>query len=565
MIRKRHNRLFFLIAGLVALILTAACGSAPPPDPDKEPSPPATTAAVTRPVEPGSTTHPDRGLPGSPSERLTVAVAGPDNWNLNPFASGERLFPVDPYGYYQPLYQTLIQYDPAKLAYVPVLAEAVSYEAGILSISIPPGLQWHDGHPITSADLLFSIQANQKFGTAAGTSLLEFAGEMNRTGEHSLEIHAKPESGNPGLRCMEALSHLLILPEHHWETLVSTTGTEDELAAQKLPMTGSGPWVLWREDEFALSFARSSESPAEPGQPAYLSIMKYSRSFLVREAFSRGDFDLMLGAIPPGLPGEGAESLVIQAGERLAGITVNPSGNGLLYNRSFRRLLSLASGQPEAVIVPSTGSQLNGAYLAYLLQADDETISRLASGAGLSREQGGFLMKDGEALPPVSLTYPEELPQAEEQCRAFAASAGELGLPVSLKGVSTEAWKQAYDQGDYALIYTESCLDESIISLVTRLGKIPGLASDREYGINMEFDGETGYEIMVSMERAQLTGDLKTAAGQLLGWLIREGVYLPLTTEKVTGGLLNQSEAGVIDLSSIFAVKTQTLPGELQP
>ena len=566
---KRKKRPLLLAAGLAALFFLAACSPHSPADPDKDPPTPVTTTAITRPTG-GSTLHLDRGLPGSPDERLTVALADPDSWNLNPFRDGDRLFPVDPRGYYQPLYQTLIQYDPARMDYVPVLAETVRYEEGVLSILLAGDGQWHDGFPLTSADILFSIQANQKFETSAGQVLDDLVKDMD-TDEFSLDIHLSDEKDNAGLRCMEALAHLLILPEHHWNAIVSATATEEQLADQKLPLVGSGPWSLWGEDEFALSFVRSSGAAEDSGQPAYLSILKYADAHLAKQAFLRHDAGLMLGAVSSGLisgletEGTRDGSLVILGGERLAGITVNPSGGALLGNRSFRSLLSLVSDQPHAQTIPSTISQLNGDKVAaQLLQADEGTISRLAGEAGLIREHGVFFMKEGQDLPLISLIFPDGQAEAEESCEAFAESARELGIPIALKGVSLSDWKQAYESGDYALIYTESCPDESIISLVSRLEKIPGLTSHQANGIAVEFDGEAGYAIMASVEDAYLSGDLKANTGNLISWAISESVFLPLTTEILRGGLINQTETA-LDLSSLFAVKTRTEPVGFQP
>lgn len=560
-----------LAAGLIAASLTAACWSRPLPDPGQETSPPPTATTTSKPADDDSLAAPERGLPGGPGERLAVALAAPDNWNLNPFRSGERLFPVDPQGYYQPLYQTLIQYDPQELTYVPVLAETMHYKEGVLVLTISPGRKWHDGFPVTSADVLFSIQANQKFETAAGKSLQDLVEAIELKDENSLEIQVKADRTNPGLQVMEALSQLLILPRHSWNTLVSSSETEDQLSAHKLPMIGSGPWALWGEDEFALSLTLAPGMVAAPGQPVYLSILKYARPHLAKEAFLRGDFDLMLGPLPPGLldeeesAGSREDRLLILGGEKLAGITINPSGGGLLYSRPFRRLLSLLSSQPDAMLIPSTGSQLKGDYRVFLLDYKEETVSRLTRQAGLSTEQGTFFLQDGEPLPPIRLTYPAQLPGAGEYCRAFEESARELGIPLDLESVSLEDWKQACDTGDYALIYTESSLDESIIALAARLARIPGVKGSQKQSTAMEFQGAAAYEIMVFLEDAWLAGELEAVADQLVGWLVREAVFIPLAAENVRGGFLNQREGFVIDLPSLFAGRTQRVPAGHKP
>jgi len=565
--------LLFLAAALAGVLLIAACSPRPPADPDPEPTPVPTRMPAAEPTEDGNAAHQYRGLPGLPDQRLTIALAQPEDWNLNPFKSGRHLFPVDPWGYYQPLYQTLLQYDPVLMDYVPVLAEKVRYEAGILSIILPEGGQWQDGFPLTSEDVLFSIQANRKYGTEAGEVLNDLIAGTDGTGRFSLEIHLNREKENAGLQCMDALTHLLILPEHHWKTVVSHAGTWEQLQDQTLPLTGSGPWTLWRADEFALSFVRTSKEAEEAGQPVYLCVLKYSDHKFSEEAFLRSDLGLVVG-VGPSEPapawatgGTEEERGVILGGERLTGITVNPSGDPLLQNRSFRRLLGLAADRADAVMIPSTGAQLNGEHLAsLLLGADDETISRLAGEAGLSREHGALYFSiNGQDLPPLSLTFPDGQARAGQICENFAEAARELGIMVSLKRVSPAAWKQAHDTGNYALIYTETDIDESVMAWVARLQKIPGITLDQNGGSMAEFDGRAGGEIMTSIEQAHFSGELKAVIEKLAGWIIREGIFFPLAAEEMAGGYLNREEAGTFDLSSIFALKVRVKAPALQP
>ena len=553
----KRIHLLRLAAGLLTLALLTACSGTPqsgiPQGSD------STTQGQPLPqmTENGRPAHLDRGFSGANQETLKVALANPANLNLNPFMSGQQLFPVDPQGYYQPLYETLLSYDPVSLDYLPVLADSVHEGEDFLRIILPQGRTWQDGYPVTAEDVIFSIQAHRKYRTAAGEILNLYVAQVTND-FNSIQIHVRETRENASVHCMEALSHLLILPRHLWEPLVSAAPSLDALPEGRLPLVGSGPWALWQEDDYALTLIRASGTDGED-LTRYLVIVKYAQTLFSEQALVHGDIDVLLGRPGPDFAignGEVQDLYAVFGGERVCGITVNPTGNPLLNLRSFRRLLSLAVDPQILWVIPSTASLLHhDSYSSLYLEPDQETIDRLAGEAGLNKEPGAlFYLKEDNPLPLISLTFPDNQPEAEERCRAFADAAKTLGIPVSLKSLPEEEWRRASLEGNFELIYTESSIDESYLLAATRLTMNPGFEG-QVAGRQLELDVRAADELIASFQEAGDAGDLRPVLDRLTGWVITEGLFLPFEAGKIRAGLWNgPPDAG--DLSSIFRVKT---------
>ena len=67
-----------------------------------------------------------------------MAYTGNESLNLNPFAEGGTQFPVDPTGFYQPVYETLFRFNPMKADYQGVLAESYTVKAGVSPVTLKP-------------------------------------------------------------------------------------------------------------------------------------------------------------------------------------------------------------------------------------------------------------------------------------------------------------------------------------------------------------------------------------------------------------------------------------------
>ncbi len=105
-------------------------------------------------------------------------------------------------------------------------------------VRIDPRARWHDGTPITPADLLFTHQFLLKDATAAIRNSLKHIDRAEQTGPMEVTFHV----GDPSFRNPSAglsIGHLPILPAHYWEA------EENDITKTTLkPPLGSGPYRI---------------------------------------------------------------------------------------------------------------------------------------------------------------------------------------------------------------------------------------------------------------------------------------------------------------------------------
>ncbi|NLA71804.1 MAG: hypothetical protein GX850_05215 [Clostridiaceae bacterium] len=571
-----------LLAAVICLALVAGCAAKPSPPPGNDVIETTAPAVTENPVTDNETTGVVRGLPGTREERLIIGLLEPDNINLNPFASGERLFPVDPSGYYQPIYETLVRYDPSVMDYEMLMAQRVRVRDDRIEIGFRQNDKWHDGSAFVSGDVLFSLRAHEMLKTPAGLLFEAFVTEISTPDNFSLVIQFDETQINAGMRCLEVLAHTLIVPEHIWAPVLSDASTLEQLEEEPIPVIGSGPWSLVYRDEFSFSFKQFEEVNSNENTPQYLTVLNYHEPYLASYAILNNDIDVLLGSsmldevasLEPLLPLEGdiLELKRIAAGEKLIGITINPDGNDILQRKSLRRLLCLSAdtktsgpllmpgspaiGLTDVLTIPSVMSKLNRKLLeAELLTRDDEAVDRLISESGLTLNPAtGWIELNGKSIDALSLIFPEGSEHVEKACNAFAESSKELGVPIFLKRVSEDVWAKAYRNGDYELIYTETSINESIAAISSRLSLIPGVGVPLSGLSKDRFNGEEGMRLITGLVDESSVKEKIALFEGLSVWTIREGIFVPLAGGDVDSALWNPQAFPSLDFRSFISL-----------
>ncbi|NJN19720.1 MAG: ABC transporter substrate-binding protein [Oscillochloris sp.] len=224
MLRFRSWLIFTLCLVLVA------CGSAPTaPASEATPAPAATAgAAEPAPAATGGTIRIGR-------------TANPDS--LNPGAA----YLAESFDIFELVYDALIDTDLRNQP-VPQLAEdwSVADDNRTWTFTLHEGTVWHDGTPLTSADVKFTYDMIAGFDSFAllkdYTSLLE---SVETPDERTVIItFAEPVSNTD-----ERFSSLYILPQHIWSQFTDATAASE---FENTAMIGSGPFKLveYQQDEF---------------------------------------------------------------------------------------------------------------------------------------------------------------------------------------------------------------------------------------------------------------------------------------------------------------------------
>ncbi len=109
-----------------------------------------------------------------------------------------------------------------------------------------PGSRWHDGHPVTAADVVFSFEAYADSAVAAGAASY-IAGRVTAVAEDDSTVIVRFANPSPE-QLYDATYHVRILPRHIWGSIPGEAWSGDTTLSR---LVGSGPYRLreWRRGE----------------------------------------------------------------------------------------------------------------------------------------------------------------------------------------------------------------------------------------------------------------------------------------------------------------------------
>ncbi len=220
--------------------------------------------------------------------------------SLNPFVvKGQAAFGV------LRIYDSLMatSFDEASSQYG-LIAESVSHPEDFSSATfrLNANARWHDGTPITPADVVFTMETLKQAHPRYATYYANVA-SVEETGEREVTF-TFDETGNRELPLI--VSQLQILPKHYWEGTDENGDPRDFLSTSLEPPLGSGPYRVGRvnaprtvvlervEDYWA------ADHPVNIGSHNFDQIVyTYFRDTTVMfEAFKAGEFDFHVEGTP---------------------------------------------------------------------------------------------------------------------------------------------------------------------------------------------------------------------------------------------------------------------------
>lgn len=334
------------------------------------------------------------------------------------------------------IYDTLLWRDTQGVPR-PWLAKEVTTSPGgtTVTITLSEGVSWHDGRPLTAADVAFTFNYVAAHPHRRFTPQVAAVNKAVAVGDHTVELDlAHPVAGLAHL----PLADLPILPRHRWQDLPPGQATPDGLPV------GSGP--------YRLATYQPGESYELRGDPGYfrgppavdrLSVPIITTADQMLRAFRQGRADMLALNLPPkALRQVEGPTVDIARGTSYSGTTLVLN----LDRRPFtdpevRRAVRLAL-DPEAVAetvggaVPATAGYLHPrspwAPAADLTRTDPATARQVLAG----RDSG-----------PVELLYAEAEPRHPTAADHIARRLTEVGLTVSPTAVSPDELSQALTRG----------------------------------------------------------------------------------------------------------------------
>jgi microcin C transport system substrate-binding protein len=118
------------------------------------------------------------------------------------------------------------------------LAEAVKVadDHSYVAFRLRDGAYWHDGEPITVADVFYSLETYRNHGAAWIRNMLRDVGHVEQTAPNEVRYVMRPGTvPNPSIA--QSIGVMPVIPKHYWEE-------RDPSATTTVPPLGSGPYRI---------------------------------------------------------------------------------------------------------------------------------------------------------------------------------------------------------------------------------------------------------------------------------------------------------------------------------
>jgi microcin C transport system substrate-binding protein len=189
-----------------------------------------------------------------------------------------------------------------------LLCEWVSYPADLSSVTfkLRDGAKWHDGKPVTPADVIFSMEALQGKDPSTGVPYQPFYAQyyknvkkVEQTGEREVTF-TFDVTGNRELPFI--VGELEIMPKHYWQGTDANGKPRDITKTTLEPPLGSGPYKIkatrpgdWIAYERVPDYW-GKDLPVRRGQNNFDTIeyQYYGDTSVALEAFKAGQYDFRL-------------------------------------------------------------------------------------------------------------------------------------------------------------------------------------------------------------------------------------------------------------------------------
>ena len=434
------RRLTLPILLLCLMLIAAACSSSE--------SESTTTAGdgTTGTTVPGET--PDTtSAPDEPVAIRAAITGGEDTINPYTYISG---FPG--WNLLMMQYDSLMQLDASGIPQ-PWLAETVTANADLTeyTLSIVEGATWHDGQPLTVADVKFTFDYFIENATGRFSRDLRGVESVEITGDNEMVVTLS--APNPAFDLV-ALADIPILPMHIWEGIESPGEQAFDISTN----VGSGPYMMseYKEDQF---YTLTANADYFRGAPAVdeLVVIIFADDAGALAAIRSGEVDVIFERVNPEQITllDAQDPLDIAQGPEFTTQMINYDASKAPFNDlAVRQALSLAVDRQDIVDTLYLGSATVGSpgwvhpdkpvYNPDVVPVHDvDAAKALLEGAGYVDSDGdGIREFDGQ---PMSF---EMITNSSDSLRLRIAELtsemmGNIGIDVTVVSVETATWEEA--------------------------------------------------------------------------------------------------------------------------
>lgn len=349
-------------------------------------------------------------------------------------------------------YDSLMQFDADGLAQ-PWLAETieVSDDLTVYTMTLAEGVTWHDGMPLTAADVEFTF--NYFVEKASGRFARDLSGVESVSVDGDLGVTVTLSAPNPAFDLV-ALADVPILPKHIWESVENP----DEHVFEGGTNIGSGPYKMvdFTEDQ---SYRFEANADYFRGAPAVdeLVVVVFADDAGPLAAIRSGEIDVIFERISP-------EQIELLDAQDPIDVSVGPEFTTQMINFDVtkapfddvvvRQAVSLAVDRQDIVDTVFLGAATVGSpgwvhpekpvyNPAVAAVYDVAAANALLDGAGYTDSDGDGIREFGG--DPMSF---EILTNSSDSLRLRIAELvadmlSDIGIELKVASVETATWEEA--------------------------------------------------------------------------------------------------------------------------
>lgn len=354
---------------------------------------------------------------------------------------------------------------------IPELATGYEVSADGLTITIPlqPLATWHDGKPVTSKDVKYTLEqiVSDKAATASG--LIGAISKVDATDDHTAIIHLK----QPSASIIGFLSWygVFILPAHIYE------GTDWTTNPANMKPVGSGPFKF-----VSYKAGASIELEANDryfGEGPFLEKLVFQiipDDNTQVQALVNGEVDYL-----PSLPSAQVATIQATPGFKTAEkVYPSPIYFGFNFKKApldkadVRRAIAMAVDRDQilSTALSGLGTTSNRFYPAVIQWASNPDATAPAfdlDGANALLDKAGLPLK-GDTRFPVKLFYFTGWPEVADTATVLKEQFAKIGVTVELVTLEIGAWEDQVRAGDSDLAMLGGFQGPDPANLTSRVG-----------------------------------------------------------------------------------------------
>ena len=418
--RYGHGRAFALLSLLLVLVtLLAACGT-------------TSNSGTSR--QGGTLT-------------IVPGPIGDFTRNFNVFANGSVLS-----GTQGLIYETLLFFNREDGSVKPWLASSYQFSSDAISITfkLRPGIQWSDGKPFTSADVIFTLKLIRAYPALDYSGLWTVITDVSAPDDHTVVVTLK----HPSVPILWYLGgQTYILPQHLWSSV------SNPVTYTNPNPVGTGPFVFKSFTPQLYVFGRNPHY-WQPGKP-YLDEIRYPAFNSNTSAdllLSQGSVD-WTGLFTPDVNKTFANrdpvhnhywfppSNVVTLYLNLAKYPFNVLAVRQAISAAIDRGKLYHIGEngyeppshPTALVLPANQSFLSSSYANTSFSVDTAKATSLLEGAGFSKGSDGiYVGKDGKRLA-FNIDVVSGWTDWVTDCQIMASDLRAIGMDVKVYAIDRKS------------------------------------------------------------------------------------------------------------------------------